>query len=397
MSVHIETDKGEITETVLIFSDSIRVKWLRETFLEVSLIKNLCLVIVSLFFITCSKKQEKILPEKKDLTESVYSSVTIQPDSLYEVYAIVAGILDKNLVEEGAIITKNSALIQIINNTPKLNTQNAKLSLNLAKENYNGNAAVLAGIKEEIIAANLKYKNDSINYFRQKNLWDQKIGSKVDFDTKQLNYQLSSNNLQLLKSRYNRTENELKTAVKQAQNNYKTSLIATKDFTVKSKINGKVYALYKNTGEIITTMEPLAAVGSATDFIIEMLVDEVDIVKIIEDQQVLITLDAYQGEVFTGKVTKILPKKDERNQTFVVEALFDNPPKKLYPGLSGEANIIIATKNEVLTIPKEYLIDENKVKTDDQLVEIVIGLQNLEFVEVISGITEDSYIYKPKE
>ena len=128
-----------------------------------------------------------------------------------------------------------------------------------------------------------------------------------------------------------------------------------------------------------------------------MLVDEVDIVKIIEDQTVLITLDAYKGEVFTGKVSKILPKKDERNQTFVVEAIFDNPPKKLYPGLSGEANIIIATKNEVLTIPKEYLIDENKVKTDDQLVEIVIGLQNMEFVEVISGITEDSYIYKPKE
>ena len=359
--------------------------------------KNLCLFILSLFFITCSKEQDKILPEKRNLTESVYSSVTIQPDSLYEVYAIVAGILDKNLVEEGTIISNNDALIQIINNRPKLNAQNAKLSLNLAKENYNGNAAILAGIKEEIIAANLKYKNDSINYFRQKNLWDQNIGSKVDFDTKKLNYQLSSNNLQLLKSRYNRTENELKTAVKQAQNNYETSLIATKDYTVKSKINGKVYALYKNAGEIITTMEPLAAVGSASDFIIEMLVDEVDIVKIIENQDVLITLDAYKGEVFTGTVSKILPKKDERNQTFVVEALFNNPPIKLYPGLSGEANIIIATRDNVLTIPKEYLIDENKVKTDNQLVEIVIGLQNMEFVEVISGITEDSYIYKPKE
>lgn len=361
------------------------------------MMKNLYLIILSLFFITCSKEQEKILPIKRNLTESVYTSVTIQPDSLYDVYAIVAGILEMNLVEEGVIVSKNQPLIQIINNTPKLNTQNAKLSLNLARENYNGSAAILAGIKEEILAASLKHKNDSINFFRQKSLWEQQIGSKVDFDSKKLNYQLSLNNLQLLKSKYNRTENELKTAVKQALNNYQTSLIASKDFTIKSSIHGKVYALYKNSGEIITTMEPLATIGSATDFIVEMLVDEVDIVKIAIDQKVLITLDAYKGEVFTGNVSKILPKKDERNQTFTVEALFDNSPIKLYPGLSGEANIIIATKKNVLTIPKDYIINENMVKTDDELVELVTGLQNMEFVEVISGITEETYISKPKE
>ena len=39
--------------------------------------------------ISCSKKADKILPKETNLVESVYSSVTIQPDSLYQVYAIV--------------------------------------------------------------------------------------------------------------------------------------------------------------------------------------------------------------------------------------------------------------------------------------------------------------------
>ena len=202
--------------------------------------------------------------------------------------------------------------------------------------------------------------------------------------------------MKLLRSKYDRTKNELLTAVKQAQNNYQTSLIATKDFTVKSKINGKVYALYKEPGEIVTTMEPLAAIGSATIFIIEMLVDEVDIVQISEEQDVLINLDAYQGEIFKGKVSKIYPQKDERNQTFKVEAVFENPPEVLYPGLSGEADIVIAIKNKVLTIPKAYIIDDNKVKTDDGLVTITTGLQNMELIEVLSGITKDTYIYNPE-
>ncbi|AUC77814.1 efflux RND transporter periplasmic adaptor subunit [Olleya sp. Bg11-27] len=347
-------------------------------------------------FCSCSNTQEKIRPTIQDLTQSVYTSVTIQPDSLYQAYAVVAGILDQNLIEEGDLVTKGQAISQIINNTPVLNTQNAKLSLDLAKNNYNGSAAILSGIADEIEAANLKYKNDSINFFRQQNLWKQNIGSKADFDNKQLNYQLAKNNLTLLKNKYNQTKNQLNTNVKQAQNTYQTSLISIKDFTVKSAVNGKVYALYKASGEFVNTMEPVAAIGSASTFIIEMLVDEVDIVKIKKKQQVLITLDAYNGKVLEGTVSKIYPKKDERNQTFKVEAVFVNPPDILYPGLSGEANIIISKKQNVLTIPKSYVIGSNQVQTDNGIVSITKGLGDLEFIEVLDGITKDTYIYKPE-
>ena len=356
----------------------------------------LSLVLWSFITISCVDEKVTTVPVKRSLTESVYSSVTVQPDSLYKVFASVGGILDKNLVEEGDKVLKMDPLIQIINNAPQLNVLSAKLSLNLARENYNGNAAILNGIKDEIVAATLQFQNDSLNYFRQKSLWEQKIGSKVLFDTKKLNYQLSLNNLQLLTRKYERTKNELYTAVRKAENNYKTSLIATKDFTVNSAINGKVYALYKKPGEIINMQEPLAAVGSDVLFIIEMLVDEVDIVSISINQKVVISLDAYNGKIFSGKVSKIYLQKDERNQTFKVEALFDKAPLVLYPGLSGEANIIIGKKEKVLTIPKEYLIDENKVKTDEGLVNITTGLQSLELVEVLAGITEKTIIYKPE-
>lgn len=354
-----------------------------------------CYISALIILQSCANKQEKVLPEERALTEAVYSSVTIQPDSLYQVYAIVSGILESNLVEEGDLVSKNDHLLQIINNTPKINSQNARLALNLAQENYNGKAAILSSIKDEIEAAKLAYNNDSINYFRQKNLWGQNIGSKVQYDTKKLNYQLASNQLKLLQSKYNRTKNELETAVKQAQNNYQSAAITTKDFTIESKINGKVYALYKEPGEIVTTMEPLATIGSAKRFIIEMLVDEVDIVRIALDQEVLIHLDAYSDAIFKGKLSKIYPKKDERNQTFTVEAVFTAQPKVLYPGLSGEANIIISKKEKVLTIPRAYLIDGNTIKTEKGLVNVTTGIQNMEYVEILSGITKDTYIYKP--
>lgn len=346
---------------------------------------------------SCGDEQEKVFPQKSELTESVYASATIQPDSLYKVYAAVGGILDRNLVEEGDLVKKGTPLLQIINNTPKLNTENAKLSLKLAQENYNGSAAVLTGLEDEIKAAKLSFHNDSINFYRQKRLWEQEIGSKVDFDNRKLAYELSRNNLNLLQSKYDRTKNELKTQVSQARNNYESAQINTKDFTVISKINGKVYELLKETGEIVSTMEPIAAVGSDSVFIIKMLVDEVDIVKLSLGQKTLITLDAYPSKVFMATVDKIYPRKDERSQTFTVEASFDDPPKILYPGLAGEGNIIIAKRKDVLTIPKDYLIDGNKVETSNGTVEVTTGLQNLDRIEIITGISEETELIKPEQ
>ncbi|MFD2101783.1 efflux RND transporter periplasmic adaptor subunit [Flagellimonas iocasae] len=360
--------------------------------------KYIVLTLLSFLLLSsCSDKKEKIFPERMPLTESVYASATVQPDSLYQAYSVVVGILDKIWVEEGDSVSKGGPILQITNTSPELNTENAKLALQLARENYSGSAAVLSGIRDEINAAELQLKNDSINYFRQKNLWDQNIGSKVEYDNRKLAYELSQNNLNLLQQKYNRTKNELETQVRQAENNYKTSMTNTSDFTITSKINGKVYAIYKNQGEIVTTMEPVAAVGRSDKFVVELLVDEVDIVKLKIGQQVFITLDSYNSEVFEGTLDKIYPRKDERSQTFKVEALFAEPPATLYPGLSGEGNIIIAEKNETLTIPKEYLIDDTHVLTDDGEKEVSIGLQNLDRVEILAGIDENTAIYKPEE
>ncbi|MCM4153448.1 efflux transporter periplasmic adaptor subunit [Arenibacter sp. N53] len=348
-------------------------------------------------FISCGSQQEKIFPAKQHLTESVYASVTVQPDSLYQAYAPVGGILDFNLLEEGDMVIKGTPIVQIVNNTPKLNSDNARLALEMAQANYSGSSAVLSSLEDEIQSATLTFKNDSMNFIRQRRLWDQNIGSKLEFENRKLAFEISGNNLKQLKNNYVLTRKELATKVQQARNNYASSKISTQDFTVASKIKGKVYALYKDPGEIVNTMEPLAAVGSASDFIIELLIDEVDIVKLDLGKNVLITLDAYGDQVFEAKLNKIYPKKDERSQTFKAEAIFNDPPKSLFPGLAGEANIIIFQKEEALTIPKEYLMEGNKVRTVDGLVDVVLGLQNLDRVEILEGITETTEILKPEE
>jgi HlyD family secretion protein len=178
---------------------------------------------------------------------------------------------------------------------------------------------------------------------------------------------------------------------------YQSALTNAKDFTIYSKINGTLYVKSKNKGELVSAQMPIATIGSSNQYTVEMLIDEVDITKIKVGQTILVTLDAYKKKVFEAKVSKIYPAKDERTQTFKVEGLFSNRPEVLYPGLSGEANIIINTKKKVLTIPNEYLTEDNKVSTDDGLVPVTIGLQSMESTEILQGLSETTFIYLLKK
>lgn len=355
------------------------------------------LFIVSLLLTACGDDEKPITPELTTVTESVYASLSVRPDSAYFAYASVSGLVESIMVEEGDLIGKGDALMQVVNTSPELNQQNAALALEQAQRNYDGAANLINEQEEEIAIAVLKLQNDSINYIKQQNLWKKNIGTQNDYNTRKLAYETSARNVELLKNRLQRTQKDLRTQLQQARNNYQNALSTTKDHTVNSLITGRVYQLLKEPGEIVSMQEPLAMLGSASHFIIEMLIDEVDIARVEMEQPVLITLDAYPGESFKASVSRIYPIKDESTQTFTVEALFENPPTRLFAGLSGEANIVISSKDNTLVIPRRYLNDQNEVRTDDGPVAVITGLINLDKVEILSGIEADTNLYLPKQ
>ena len=168
------------------------------------------------------------------------------------------------------------------------------------------------------------------------------------------------------------------------------------DFVVKSEINGKLYSLSKEKGEMVNSQSPIAIIGDATEFYVELQVDEYDISKLKIGQKVFLTLDSYKGEVFEAAVSRLYPIMNEKSKSFKVEAVFIKKPDHLYPNLTTEANIIIEVKEKVLTIPRNYLIDNEFVLLDNkEKRKVVTGLKDYEKVEIILGITANDALYKP--
>ena len=143
---------------------------------------------------------------------------------------------------------------------------------------------------------------------------------------------------------------------------------------------------------------PLAVIGDAKNFILEMQVDEFDILKIRKGLIVLVTLDSYKGKVFEASVTKINPLMNERSKTFLVEAEFLKQPELLYPNITFEANIVLQSKEKALLIPRNFVQNDTLVfKSNGDKVVVKTGLRDYQKIEILSGISAEDELIKPTE
>lgn len=339
----------------------------------------------------CNSKSESIHPKVQNISSSVYASGTIKSKSQYQAVPLVSGIIQEVFVDDGDYVRKGQLLVRIDNRAQLINEENAALSASYY--DLGSNRDKLEDAQNAIRLAREKLKTDSLMYVRQLNLFNQNVISQVELEQRELAYQSSQNALSNAIIRYNDLKRQINFSAKQAKNNLALSSKSASDFEIRSDINGRVYSVLIEKGDLVGPQIPLAVIGSADSFVLEMQVDEYDIAKVDLNMRVLVTMDSYKGQVFEARVNKINPLMNERSKTFKVEAIFTKAPKKIFPNTSFEANIVLESKKEVLTIPRTYLLKGDSVLlANGKKVKVKIGLRDFEFVEILSGLRPEDEI-----
>lgn len=361
------------------------------------LYKYICIFIVATLVFSCSEERESTKVTQASITESIYSSVTLEPEFLYSVYSEVPGKIIKFQKETGDSISFGDVICIIDAVGAINNSENAALNLKLIQNQLFGDANVIDELKEEINVARQQYTIDSMQLTRVEIMIAKNIAAATELEQAQLRARSSKTRKEALIAKKNRLQRELKIQQQQAKNAYESALSTSSGATITSIVDGLVYEIFKENGELVNAQQPIAMIGSKSDYIIRLLIDEVDITRVEIGQKVKINLEAYPGETFVAKVTQIYPKMDPKTQSFEVTAKFVESPPKLYLGLTGEANIIVRKAENTIVIPREYVINETFVETESGLKKITPGLKSLSNVQVIDGISSGQLIYLPQE
>jgi len=359
--------------------------------------KVLCLISF-LILVSCSKKDNgEIQPTKGNITESVYASGVVKSENQFTVYATVSGVLQKINVTAGQTIMQGQSLFQIESDKAALSTENARLAYQLSNESNRYIQDKIAEMETRVQAAKDKLTLDQSVYNRNKNIKQYNAISEVDYERIELAYKNSKSNYEAAVKQLSQLKSQLKNEQSRSNINLKINEKSQSDFTVKSAISGELFDVLVKEGTLIMPQTPLAIIGEKNRYLLELDVDENDMVRVKLGQTLIVSMDSYKGKAFEAKVDKIYPIMDVRSRTFKIEAHFTNPPAKLYPNLTAEANIIVQTKKEVLTIPRSYLVDNQYVLVNgDEKRKVKIGLSDYQHVEILDGLTAEETIYRPK-
>jgi HlyD family secretion protein len=125
-------------------------------------------------------------------------------------------------------------------------------------------------------------------------------------------------------------------------------------------------------------------------------VDESDIAKIQPGQASTISLEAYPDKQYPGVVAKIadVATTNEAGATaFDVTIQVDQADTRLKIGMTGTADVTIATKKAAAVVPIEAIVDKKnkkyvfKVKDGKaHLTPVTLGLTTENSVEIIEGV-----------
>jgi cobalt-zinc-cadmium efflux system membrane fusion protein len=244
--------------------------------------------------------------------------------------------------------------------------------------------------KSEFYKAQADHELAKVNFERQKRLYDRGVGAKKDFFSGEAELKVAEANLDAAEKKLHVlgfTEDQIEIISETHQINPIITLFAP----LRGKIiqnNAILGAMVDQGTEILTIMDP-------TVLCIDAEIYEKDIAKIRKGQEVEVSVPAYPGETFHGKISYISDVLKEETRTITVRTEVENKDFKLKPGMFADIKIYLNHQQKALVLPKEAILDDKDEKMVfiemegryfPQVVEV--GNQEESYVEITSGIQQ---------
>ena len=324
---------------------------MKKFFKILALVFVIVIFIGTIVFLASKNKKEPVVynieqPQKTNIINKTMATGSIVPRKEIEIKPQVSGIVQDIYLEAGSMVKEGEVIakVKIIPDVQSLNS--AESQVKMQKMNLD---------------------NETINYNRQKQLFERKVISESDFQAAELaynqaveNYNNAQSNLEIIKDGVS----------KKAQN--------TTNTLIRSTINGMIIDVPIKEGNSVTQSNTfndgttIAVVADMGDMIFEGKIDETEVGKIHEGMHLDLTIGAIIDTRFDAVLEYISPKGVEQNGA----VQFDIKAKVqlqdgvfIRSGYSANANIILERHDSVMAISEGLLFFEN----DSSFVNVLVS------------------------
>ncbi len=154
---------------------------------------------------------------------------------------------------------------------------------------------------------------------------------------------------------------------------------------------------YVDQGETVSANAPLLLIVELDPITGVIFVTEKDYARLKPNQTASLTTDAFPGEVFRGRITRIAPVFREATRQARVELIIENPQQRLKPGMFTRAEVMLDRVSEAIIVPDQALTTRNDrtgvfvVNEDGETVtwrDVEVGIREGNRIQVVGrGLT----------
>lgn len=316
--------------------------------------KILLLSTFSIFFLACSNKGKELnideLINSKNVTEinnrkallqseitkldEALKTLNVKTDEALVTVATVNDTVFNHYIEiQGNVDTKDNILIQ-----PEM--PGTLVSLNVIAGQKVSKGQVLGktddgGLSQQVASLENQYTLAKTTYERQKNLWDKKIGSEIQYLQAQT---------QMISAQR---------AVDQA----KAQLAKT---VIRAPFSGTIDEVYVEKGEVVSASpKGLMRIVNLSNMYVSTTVPETYIGKLKVGTLVDVYLSSL-GKTYKGKVRQIGSFVNPTNRSFGIEVSVPNPENLLRPNQVANLKITDYTNKNVIVVPTNVILEDGQ-------------------------------------
>jgi membrane fusion protein, multidrug efflux system len=208
-------------------------------------------------------------------------------------------------------------------------------------------------------------------------------------------------------------------AMESTEANLRAQQIQVENLTVRAPLAGVVTARHVKMGELLSTGTPAFTIVDPDSYYVAVDVDERQVPNLRVGQQAEVRIRSLPGERFSATVRRINPSVDPQFGTVRVVLDFDRAAReRLRDSAHAEVRLVMETRDDALLVPKVAVLERNARKfvfavepdvpvdaADPEFggeqtapihiarrYEIVTGLEDAEYIEVLEGLPDDVLI-----
>ncbi len=325
-----------------------------------------------------------------DLTATVSGTGQIKPKTYVNVGATSFGRITHLYVKEGDEVKRGTILATVENVQPTATVAAQQATIASSRTDVNSYLAAEKTAQANVDQAKADLEQKRLDYGRAQQLFDGKLIARQDFDSKKAAFDMSVATLAQRQAALTQSEAQTLSArahVNQAMATQRSNFDSLDKTVSRAPFDSLVTNVPVREGETVvvgiqnaegSTLMTLADMSVITA---EVKVDETDIVNLKLGQAAEVSVDAFPGRTYKGHVTEVGDQAllrttgvatsqsttgTEEAKDFKVVVTLDEAHAELRPGLSVNAKITTAQRNNALSVPIQALVERDPA-TEAQL------------------------------